>query len=103
MSNVKSNNERNVVRLLLDVKNNRYVISTLTMFIQIINIKIVNFTINNYMINVLICYQNNEHILSTIKKTCLKKFIKNIKTIMIMTIRRKKKFEKVFHEHVDEK
>ena len=28
MSNVKSNNERNVTRLLFDVKNNRYVIST---------------------------------------------------------------------------
>ena len=28
MSNVKSSNERNVVRLLLDVKNNRYVVST---------------------------------------------------------------------------
>ena len=27
MSNVKSNNDRNVVRLLLDVKNNRCVIS----------------------------------------------------------------------------
>ena len=29
MSNVKSNNERSVVRLLLDVKNNRYVVSTI--------------------------------------------------------------------------
>ena len=28
MSNVKSNNERNVTRLLLDVKDNRYVVST---------------------------------------------------------------------------
>ena len=30
MSNVKSSNERNVARLLFDVKNNRYVISTLS-------------------------------------------------------------------------
>ena len=28
MSNVKLNNERNVIRLLLDVKNHRYVFST---------------------------------------------------------------------------
>ena len=34
MSNVKSSNERNVVRLLLDVKNNRYVVSTIRNFLQ---------------------------------------------------------------------
>ena len=83
--------------------NNRIV---LTIFIQIINIKIVNRTINNYMINDLICHKNNAFILSTmIKKTCLKKFFRiKMTTIMIMTMitrRNKKKFEKIFHEHVE--
>ena len=37
MSNVKSSNERNVIRLLLDVKNNRYVISTFSFVFNVIS------------------------------------------------------------------
>ena len=74
------------------------------MFTQIIDIKIVSRTINSRMINDHFRRKNNALILSMIiKKTCLKKFIKTIKMIMITITRRRKKNLKKFFTNTSTK